>query len=95
MPIIKIPEPPKTIITKFAFKQRLTQTERIAIREAAAVNPIVYDFEDLLNSAQFVDLTFPDTIAGVQQLEAAGLLTEGRANEILTAPVQPFEEVSG
>lgn len=85
----------QTKITKLAFKQRMTQAERIAIREAAKTNGMVYDFQDLLDSATYVDLTRQDTIAGVNQLEEAGLLGAGRANEILTAPVQPEEAYKG
>lgn len=33
----------------------------------------------------------PDTRSGVEMLESAGLLTEGRASEILDAPIQPEE----
>lgn len=35
--------------------------------------------------------SYHDTRAGVQVLEAAGMLAEGRALEILDAPVQPEE----
>ena len=40
-----------------------------------------------LAAATFVDLARPDTRAGVQVLEAAGLLAEGRTLEILDAPI--------
>lgn len=82
-------------ITKLAFKQRLTQAERIAIRNAAKENDLVYDFQDLLDSATFVDLKRQDTIDGVNQLEQSGLLAEGRADEILNAPVQQHEVYRG
>lgn len=93
--IIRLQTVPSTKITKLAFKQRLTQEERIQIRTAASANPVVFDFEDLVNSATFIDLTRSDTIAGLTQLEAAGLLATGRANEILTAPVQDHELFKG
>ena len=85
-------EDTNTKITKLAFKQRLTQSERIAIRTAAATNPIVYDFLDIMDSATFIDLSRQDTIDGVNAMEAAGLLAVGRADEILNNPVQPDEE---
>jgi hypothetical protein len=79
-------------ITKLAFKQRFTQAERIAIREAAQTVPEVYDFEDLVNSASFIDLARPDTIAAVHYIEAGGLIAEGRAVEILSPPVTEIEQ---
>lgn len=82
-------------ITKLAFKQRLTQTERIAIRAAASSNPVVYDFLDILDSATFVDLQRQDTIDGINAMESAGLLAVGRATEILNAPVQDHERFNG
>lgn len=98
MPIISVyrqQDRTNTRITKFAFKQRMTQDERIAVRETAKTNAQVYDFQDLLDSATYVDLSHQGTIDGVNQLEQAGLLATGRADEILTAPVQPAEEYRG
>ena len=77
------PAPVSRTITKVAYLKRFTQTERIGIREAAKVNAVVEDYLELLNLEQDVDLADPETIAGVQQLEAAGLLATGRAAEIL------------
>lgn len=71
------------LLTKVAYLKRFTQPERIGIREAAKVNAVVEDYVELLNLAQDVDLADPETVAGVQQLEAAGLLAAGRAAEIL------------
>lgn len=78
-------------VTKLAFKHRFTQAERIAIREAAQTVPEVYDFEDLVNSASFIDLARSDTIAAVHYIEAGGLIAEGRAVEILSPPVEDIE----
>ena len=86
---------PDMRITKLAFKQRFTQAERIAIREAAQTVPEVYDFEDLVNSASFIDLARPDTIAAVHYIEAGGLIAEGRAVEILSPPVTEIEQYRG
>lgn len=84
---------PEFKITKLAFKNRMTQAERIAIRNASQTNPIIYDFLDLVNDAQFIDLTRSDTVAGVNYLESEELLTEGRANEILTNPITNEERL--
>lgn len=82
-------------ITKLAFKQRFTQEERIAIREAAKTIPQVYDFEDLVNSATFIDLQRVDTVIDVNAIEQLALIGTGRAMEILTAPAQEHERCRG
>ena len=93
------PEPaPEVVdmrITKLAFKQRFTQQERIDIREASKTIPQVYDFEDLVNSATFIDLSRDDTKIAVNSVESAIPLTQGRANEILTAQIQERERYRG
>ena len=78
-------------ITKLAFKQRFTQSERIAIRAAAETIPQVYDFEDLVNSATFIDLSRPDTIASVNAIEHLGLIEAGRASIILGPTAEEIE----
>jgi len=89
------PEPaPEVVdmrITKLAFKQRFTQDERIAIRAAAETIPQVYDFQDLVNSATFIDLSRPDTIGSVNAIERLGLIEAGRASIILGPPVEDIE----
>lgn len=72
-----------TKLTKLEFLNRMTSAERIAIRAAAAQSPAIHDYMAMLDAAQDVDLTDPRTIGGVQALEAAGLIGEGRAAEIL------------
>ena len=93
------PEPaPEVVdmrITKLAFKQRFTQQERIDIREASKTIPQVYDFEDLVNSATFIDLSRDDTNIAVNAVESVIPLTQGRANEILTAQIQEHERYRG
>ena len=42
-------------------------------------------------ASTFIDLARPDTRTAVQQLEALGLLSSGRAAEILDAPIQSAE----
>ena len=77
------PNPVDKIISPLTFLQSFTQTERIAIRTAAKDNIMLEDFMDLLNKATEVNLSHPDTIAGVNAFEAAGLIAPGRALEIL------------
>lgn len=74
--------------THLAFYRLFTIAERIAIRDTAKLDPRLEDYIDLLRMAKYVDLTDPDTVAGVNTLEAAGLLAAGRATQILNG-VQP------
>lgn len=89
-------------ITRLAFDQRFTQSERIGIDLASIDDPAatttdrqqaasLRDMRSQVNNATFIDLDRPDTRAGVEQLEAIGLLALGRAAEILDAPVMPEE----
>ena len=93
---------PATRVTRLAFRNRFTQSEKVALELAALDDPaatmaqrqqaaaIRVNLADVAVST-FIDLAAQDTRAGVQALEAGGLLTEGRALEILDAPVQPNE----
>ena len=93
---------PDTRVTRLAFRNRFTQSEKVALELAALDDPaatmaqrqqaaaIRVHLADVAAST-FIDLAAQDTRAGVQALEAGGLLTEGRALEILDAPVQPNE----
>lgn len=89
-------------ITKLAFRNRFTTAEKVALEIAGLDNPAatmparaqaaaLRANQADLAAATFVDLSRPDTRAGVQILEAAGLLAPGRALEILDAPVTPME----
>ena len=91
-----------TSITRLAFRNRFTLAEKAAIELAALDDPAapmprrqqaaaLRANQADLAAATFIDLGRPDTRAGVQMLEAAGLLAEGRALEILDAPIQPEE----
>ena len=93
---------PDTRITRLAFRNRFTQTEKVTLELAAMDDPtapmaqrqqaaaIRVHLADVAAST-FIDLCSQDTRAGVQELEAGGLLTEGRALVILDAPVEAHE----
>lgn len=92
-----VPEPQR--ITRLAFRNRFTTAEKVALEIAALDNPAaamparaqaaaLRANQADLAAATFVDLQRADTRAGVQMLEAAGLLAAGRALEILDAPVE-------
>ena len=96
------PTQPDTRITKLAFRNRFTSAEKIAIEFACLDDPAAPMPQRLqsaalranqadLAAATFVDLAREDTRAGVQMLEAADLLAEGRALVILGAEITPEE----
>lgn len=92
-----------TRITRLAFRNRFTQAEKVALEIAALDNPAApmaqrqqaaalrATLSDTA-AAVYIDLGRLDTRAGVQMLEAAGLLASGRALVILDAPVVAEEK---
>ena len=88
-PSAQLPEPP--VITKLAFRFRLTDAEYVGILTAAKTEVAVQAWVETFNMVSQVNLEDPRTVAGVEQLVTAGLLTQARSVEILTAPVQPEE----
>jgi hypothetical protein len=96
------PAAPARRITRLAFRNRFTLAEKTALelasqdtpdapmparQQAAMLRAYLKDVE----AAAFVDLEREDTRAGVQMLEAAGLLASGRALEILDTEIAPEE----
>lgn len=77
------PVPSSTPLTKLQFLRRFTQNERIAMRAAASQSAAMYDYMALLELAEEVVLSDPDTMMGVQMMEMAGIIGAGRANEVL------------
>jgi len=77
-----VPPAPRRI-TRLAFRNKFTGAEKIAIYTAAESSVQIRVWLDDLNAAEFVDLDYPATVAGVQALEAGGLIGEGRAAAIL------------
>lgn len=93
-------------ITKLAFRNRFTKAEKAGIefatlddptapiaqrQQAAALRAGLKDQEQ----ATFIDLDDEDTRTGVLTLEMVGLIASGRAVEILDAPVQDKERLTG
>lgn len=85
-------------ITKTAFRNRFTLTEKVMLEIACLDNPAAtmaqrqqaamlrVSMADTA-SATFIDLLRTDTRAGVYMLESVGLIAIGRALIILDAPV--------
>ena len=77
--------PPVDELHKVDFLRLFTQAERIAIRQAAKVNQVVEDYQDMLDASPGkVRLSDPDIQEGVPELEDAGLIGPGRAAQILS-----------
>ena len=76
--------PPVDELHKVDFLRLFTQAERIAIRQAAKVNPIVEDYQDMLDAATVIRLSDADIQEGIPDLEDAGLIGPGRAAQILS-----------
>lgn len=96
------PPPPPRHITVLAFRHRFAGHERAAI-EWAAVDRADQPVEQRQMAAslrasladqaaaKFIDLEDADVALGVHTLEAMGLIDPGRADEILSTPVQQEE----
>ena len=79
------------IITKIAMATRLTDAEYVGIISAAKTDVEVEAWLSKFNMASQINLEDPRTFAGIDLLVTKNLLTQARATEILTAPVQPNE----
>jgi hypothetical protein len=76
--------PPPRVLTVLQFRDRLTAEEELGITAAGMTSPAVRVWLDRLAAAQEINLDDPRTVAGLQQMEAAGLLAPGRGTEIRT-----------
>ena len=93
-----VPVPELRRITRLAFLDRFTDAEAVAIDLASMGATVeaasVRRYLSKVNAAAFIDMDRADTRAGVQALEAGGLLGEGRALEIMDAPVEQHERLA-
>lgn len=93
--VVPVEMPELRQITRLAFLDRFTDAEAVAIDLASMGATVeaasVRRYLSKVNAATFIDLDRADTRAGVQALEAGGLLGEGRALEIMDAPVEQHE----
>lgn len=86
-----VPPPEPRIITKVAFRFRLTDAEYVGILAAAKTDVEVTAWVETFNMSITIDLDSQRTKDGLQNLVGKNLLTQARADEILNAPVQPGE----
>lgn len=75
--------PNPNVITKLSFRNKFTQSEKVAIYIAAESNIAIKVWLDDIMVAEEIDLNNSETINGVQSLEQLGLIAPNRANEIL------------
>jgi hypothetical protein len=81
-------EPPlPPVITKVAFRFRLTDAEYVAILTASKTDVAVEAWVSTFNMVSQVNLSDERTVAGLNVLVSEGLLTQERATEILSAIV--------
>jgi len=73
----------KNSLTKFQFMSRFTVAERKAITALSKNNQDLEDWLMLFKLTEEMNLNDPQTIVGVQMLEAGGIIGVGRAVEIL------------
>ena len=85
------PDPLPNIITKVAFRFRFTDAEYAGIITTAKTDAEVQVWYDTFNMVATIDLDNQRTKDGIANLVSKNLLTQARATEILTLPVQPNE----
>jgi len=73
----------RRVLTHLEFLRLFTMEERIAMRRASKLSEVLEDYLDLLKLAQEINLDDPDTVAGVQMMEAGELIGAGRAAGVL------------
>lgn len=73
----------RKIWTAYEFLTRFTQQERATLRAAAATDPLVADFSQLLGAAQEVISDDPVTMQAMDYLVYAGYITNDRRSEIM------------
>ena len=81
---VHVPAP--RMLTHEQFIQRFTPGEWEAMTTAARTNAAMDAWMRRFTLATFVNLDDPATAAGVQALELAGILANGRADEVLQNP---------
>lgn len=85
------PMPLPNVISKVAFRFRMTDAEYVGVLNAAKTDVEVEAWVETFNMVSRINLDDQRTKDGVAKLVSKNLLTQARADEILTAPVQPGE----
>lgn len=90
-PVGPVPVPLPNVISKVAFRFRLTDAEYVGILSAAKTDVEVASWVETFNMVSSIDLDNQRTKDGVANLVSKNLLTQDRATEILTSPVRMNE----
>ena len=77
----------RTRLTRLEFRNQFTMAEKQALYTAAQSSVDIQIFLDDVNAAEFVELKDQATIDGLDALVSAGMLTQERADEILSGIV--------
>lgn len=86
-----VPPAPPQIVSKLAMITRFTDAEYTGVLTAAKTDVEVQGWLDRFYAANTVNLQDSRTVAGINLLVSKNLLTQARATQILTDPVQPNE----
>lgn len=90
---------PSKKVSKLKMLERFTDAEIAGIEAfAAQSNSYAYALRGAMRKqsvAAYIDLALPQTIAGINNLVALGLLTAERASVILNTPVTKEEKYKG
>ena len=86
------------LITKFAFKKRFPAAKWRSAKSLVSLDARLADFFEDFELAKYIDLKFPDLIAGVNFLSTEEVpveirLTQEEVSSILNTPCQPGEEI--
>jgi hypothetical protein len=81
------PPPLPNIISKVAFRFRMTDAEYVGVINAAKTDVEVAAWVETFNMVTRIDLDSQRTVDGLNVLVSKGLLTQERATEILSTTV--------
>ncbi len=91
------PLPPESelskIITKLAFRFRMTDAEYVGILSAAKTDVEVAAWVETFNMVSLINLTDPRTKDGLDMMVSKNLLTAQRRDQILNDLVRPDEQL--
>lgn len=90
-PVAKLPAAPVPVtqLTPLQFMALLEPSEETAIATAALSNAAILLWLVKTSGASYISLTDPQTVAGVNAMVTAGLLTQARATAILAGQAPP------
>ena len=94
MDIVSFNQYKDPIITKLAMIARFTRQEYVGIVSAKKTDVEVEAWYDTFYAANNINLESEMTVQGMNFLVSKNLLTQDRANQILTAPVETNERPS-